>query len=101
MFARFAMEEGNILSFIPEVLRKIKNSTIRQFLFKPFVECPICMASVWGSFFYFFVVQSGLLPYGSIGQWVMFCCCLSGFMWLVMKVADWYEVEFKDISDQW
>jgi len=62
--------EGQLLGWLRNgFLSIVSNKMIR----KPFFECPPCMASVWGSTFYWWIFA------GSIQEWIV-CVLISSIL---------------------
>lgn len=92
-FARFAAFEGNILEFIPLLVRRIKNDKLRMYVAKPLYACTICMASAWG--FITILVFSDVL----LGLYLVlgYCMSLSGLM-LILSHTLPFDFEEADTS---
>lgn len=56
-------------------LGEYERTTKVAFILKPLFDCPACMASVWGTVYYFTIGSS--LPY------LVFIFALSGLNWLI------------------
>lgn len=54
-------------------------SKIGIWLSRPFFRCPVCMPSVWGTYFFFYYDQVGIM------NWVTFVICLSGINYLIVE----------------
>lgn len=52
---------------------RTKRNALVKYLSKPFFECPPCMASVWGSLFYWSIFHN------NIGEWIV-CVLISSIL---------------------
>lgn len=90
-----ACQDGMIFDFVWR-LKTLQNETLR----KPLFSCPICMASIWGSLFYWLFVPLGRT---ALENWIPFVLCVAGLNYvftviislpdtlqeLKQKPADW------------
>lgn len=59
-----------------------------EWLYKPLIGCAACMASVWGTIGY--VLHDPFFPKlsGQILLWPVYCTCLCGFNFLLIKLTN-------------
>lgn len=46
---------------------------------KPLFRCPVCMSSVWGTYFYFYFDHAGIM------DWIIFVFALAGISYLLKE----------------
>jgi len=56
-------------------------------LWKPFFNCPVCMASVYGSLFYWadIFAHASIVNSRTLAIWFVFCVCLAGMNRIITK----------------
>lgn len=91
MFVHVAVQQDMILDFLPKIFKRIKNEDLRLMLAKPLFACVVCMASVWGTVTYLLLSESFIYQ-----EWVAYCMCLSGLMFLFINFLP-FELEFLDL----
>ena len=68
--------------FNPGMMLERLDSPAEKYLgwfYKPVIGCSICMASVWGTAYYFTIIGANPI------QWIVFCFALSGFNYFVAQ----------------
>lgn len=75
-----AMGEGMILEWLQKFLERISdNSTLRP-LRPALYECPICMASIWGTVFW--------LILGAPIFWILYVFAVAGLNYVIVNLTD-------------
>ena len=72
IFAKWKDWVFNKLPFSPKV---------RTWIFKPLVNCPVCMSSVWGTIFYIYFYNQIDIPY------LVYVISLAGLIFVVHLLA--------------
>src|SRR4051812_45294702 len=77
-----AMGEGMILSSLRLFLELITDNKILRYLRPPLYECPICMASIWGTIAWLIMGMS------FTGLWVLYVFGVAGFNYVIINIMD-------------
>lgn len=59
---------------------------------KPMFRCPVCMSSVWGTYFFWYSDQSGIM------NWIVFVIALAGIQFLIVEYL--YPENESDILEE-
>jgi len=72
--------DGQLLEWLRNIVHNLlyfilgeKNPKTHKYLMKPFFECPPCMASIWGTIFYWSIFAGG------IKEWIV-CVLISSIL---------------------
>lgn len=66
------------------------NSVLPVWVAKPIYKCPVCMSSVWGTYFFLYSDQRGLI------NWVIFVFALCGINYLIVEFLYPNHVEISE-----
>jgi len=77
-----AMGEGMILEWLRNFFERMTNNKILKYIRPALYECPICMASIWGT-------VAWLLLGNWFGiSWVLYVFGVAGFNYAVLQLKD-------------
>jgi len=80
------VDGGMLLDFVGDWIRGKtlyqQGKKWRKVISKPLIDCPPCMASVWGTVFY--IASNGFDLF-----WPVYLICLAGLVTLLMRAANW------------
>ena len=62
-------------------LIRVSNPGIANNLMKPLFNCPVCMSSVYGSAYYWFVIRVNAI------DWILYLIMLAGLIFFMMLLA--------------
>lgn len=77
-----AMGEGMILEFLKHFFERITNNSVLRHIRPALYECPICMASIWGT-----TVWLLLDNWFSIA-WVLYVFAVAGLNYIIVNVVN-------------
>lgn len=74
-----AMGEGMILEWLAKLLKKISDNKILRPLRPALYECPICMASIWGTLFWLLI--------GAPVFWPVYVFGVAGLNYVLVNIS--------------
>jgi len=77
-----AMGEGMILEFLRNFFDRVTNNKVLQYIRPALYECPICMASIWGT-----VVWLLLGDWFSL-YWVLYVFAVAGLNYVLVNLVN-------------
>lgn len=77
-----AMGEGMILKFLHDFFERITNNKVLRHIRAALYECPICMASIWGTIVWL------LLGYWFSMAWVLYVFAVAGLNYILINLVN-------------
>jgi len=77
-----AMAEGMILEKLKTFFERITDNKVLRYIRPALYECPICMASIWGT------VAWVVMGQGFTGLWVLYVFAVAGFNYVMVNIID-------------
>jgi hypothetical protein len=77
-----AMGEGMVLAPLRKLFEMITNNRFSRFIRPALYECPICMASIWGT------VAWLVMGMTFTGLWVLYVFAVAGFNYIMVNITD-------------
>jgi ABC-type uncharacterized transport system permease subunit len=75
-----AMGEGMILEWLRDLFERLTNNRVLKYIRPALYECPICMASIWGTAVWL-VIGNG---FGAM--WVLYVFAVAGFNYVTVNL---------------
>lgn len=77
-----AMGEGMILESLKHLFERVTNHRLLRWIRPALYECPICMASIWGT------VAWLVMGMSFTGLWVLYVFAVAGFNYIMVNITD-------------
>ncbi len=77
-----AMGEGMILEWLRMFFEKVTNNKVLRHIRPALYECPICMASIWGTVVWL------VLGYWFSITWVLYVFAVAGFNYIIVNMVN-------------
>lgn len=75
-----AMGEGMILEKLKDIFEHITDNKVLRYIRPALYECPICMASIWGTVAWLMMGQS------FTSLWVLYVFAVAGFNYVTVNI---------------
>jgi hypothetical protein len=75
-----AMGEGMVLKWLRDLLERVTNNRILKYIRPALYECPICMASIWGTAVWLITGNTFSL------LWVLYVFGIAGFNYVTINL---------------
>ena len=83
-----AMGEGMIFEGVKHFFERITNNKVLRWIRPALYECPICMASIWGTVVWVIVCLHHKDKQMFDAAWVLYVFAVAGFNYVMVNIID-------------
>ena len=81
-----AMGEGMVLEWFRDLLERVTNNRVLKYIRPALYECPICMASIWGTVVWVVIGMHHPQKVTFGAAWVLYVFAVAGFNYVTINL---------------